>query len=255
MAPLKLYANVQGKFDVKRVVDDKVHEKVRNRTLEAERQRTERKTIMLEAPPPDLDKPTKKSKKATTTARRVVANATSSYASTSTKPAATPKESPNKAVDLSTMRSKVIHTLALGPTTAASVVRLCGSQHKEEVVSILRSVSTSCDWFQHSILNRAGAFTRSQSLCLRRKSTRAPHHFNSGSNHGVKFDPMSGQISVRNSDLECVDKLEWHSESCTSRKRTPSGVMRSRDPRARSRRQLLARRRKLVPAVLQRGMR
>ncbi|KAG2154367.1 uncharacterized protein EDB93DRAFT_1081312 [Suillus bovinus] len=49
-APLKLYANVMGKFIVDRQLGDKVTDKVRQQTIEAKKQHSERQTIMLDAP-------------------------------------------------------------------------------------------------------------------------------------------------------------------------------------------------------------
>lgn len=60
MAPLKLYANVTGKFMVERELGEKVQDKVRDRTQVAEKQRTERKVQMLDSP---LDIPAANGKK------------------------------------------------------------------------------------------------------------------------------------------------------------------------------------------------
>ncbi|KAG1762898.1 hypothetical protein EDD22DRAFT_889486 [Suillus occidentalis] len=49
-APLKLYANVMGKFIVDRQLGEKVTDKVRQQTIEAKKQHAERQTIMLDAP-------------------------------------------------------------------------------------------------------------------------------------------------------------------------------------------------------------
>lgn len=51
LAPLKLYANILGKFAVEPKLDTKMQDKVRDRTQEVERQRTDRQAIMLETPP------------------------------------------------------------------------------------------------------------------------------------------------------------------------------------------------------------
>lgn len=50
-APLKLYATVTGKFRVERQLDGSIEDKVRDRTQVAEKQRTERKVLMLDTPP------------------------------------------------------------------------------------------------------------------------------------------------------------------------------------------------------------
>ena len=51
MAPLKLYATVTGKFNVERVLDSKITDKIRNQTQALEKQRNERKIQVLDAPP------------------------------------------------------------------------------------------------------------------------------------------------------------------------------------------------------------
>ncbi|KZT10750.1 uncharacterized protein LAESUDRAFT_755424 [Laetiporus sulphureus 93-53] len=51
MAPLKLYANVLGRFFVERELGEKIESLVRDRRIEAEKQRTERKAIFLDTPP------------------------------------------------------------------------------------------------------------------------------------------------------------------------------------------------------------
>ncbi|KAJ7132853.1 hypothetical protein C8R43DRAFT_930192 [Mycena crocata] len=53
MAPLKLYANITGKFTVERDLSN-VQDKIRTTTLTAEKTRKEHRTTMLDAPPPDL---------------------------------------------------------------------------------------------------------------------------------------------------------------------------------------------------------
>lgn len=63
--PLKLNALITGKFMVERELDPKLQNKIRGRVIEAEKQRTERKTIILENPPnTKVAKNTKKPKPA-----------------------------------------------------------------------------------------------------------------------------------------------------------------------------------------------
>lgn len=50
-APLKLHAIVTGKFRVERQLNGTIEDKIRDRTQVAETQRTERKVLMLDAPP------------------------------------------------------------------------------------------------------------------------------------------------------------------------------------------------------------
>lgn len=51
MAPLKLYATITGKFNVERVLDSKITDKIRHQTQALEKQRNERKIQVLDAPP------------------------------------------------------------------------------------------------------------------------------------------------------------------------------------------------------------
>ena len=150
MAPLKLHANVIGNFKFGQAVDS-LHERYRNKTLEAERQRTERKTIMLDAPPPEVSKPPKgKTKKDTAAARRAAASSTPSHASTSARPPPPTTSlipSSSSAGDKSSTRARLIHCLALKPRTGEQVLRLCGgnelsTQTKQELRTLIRSVST-----------------------------------------------------------------------------------------------------------------
>ncbi|KAI0744139.1 hypothetical protein C8Q80DRAFT_1185254 [Daedaleopsis nitida] len=83
MAPLKLYANVIGKFMVERELGEKVQESVREATLGAEKARTERKAIYLDKPP-DLSHTGKVKKKDAAPVRR--APQTSNFAISSSKP-------------------------------------------------------------------------------------------------------------------------------------------------------------------------
>lgn len=50
-APLKLYANVVGKFSVERVLGNGVRDKVRESTQDAANQRNSRTTVFMETPP------------------------------------------------------------------------------------------------------------------------------------------------------------------------------------------------------------
>jgi len=59
-APLKLYANVVGKFSVERELADGLREKIRESTQDAANQRNSRTTVFIEKPP---DLPSTSSKK------------------------------------------------------------------------------------------------------------------------------------------------------------------------------------------------
>ena len=136
-APLKLFGNVIGKFRVERQLDEKVEESVRDRTLEAAKQRTERKAIYLDTPP-DLSYSSSKTgtKKKTTTASRTTVQA-KSYAVA--KPSPPPPRDAHPAASSSTSmvdqdtRKRMIHWLALKPRTMSNiVVNCCGRNHTEE---------------------------------------------------------------------------------------------------------------------------
>jgi hypothetical protein len=74
MAPLKLYANVTGKFMVERELGEKVQDKVRDRTQVAEKQRTECEVQMLDSPL-DLPRANGKKRKAPSTSSSLLKQA------------------------------------------------------------------------------------------------------------------------------------------------------------------------------------
>ncbi|KAI0769768.1 hypothetical protein BD413DRAFT_694384 [Trametes elegans] len=135
-APLKMYANVIGKFMVERQLGEKVEGSVRDRTQEAEKLRTERKTILLDTPL-DLGNPSSKAKgRRDASAPRRPAVASSSHSASAARgsrvasplPGASSHANGSAVVDLSSTRSRLIHCLALKPRTTENVVRMCGGQ-------------------------------------------------------------------------------------------------------------------------------
>lgn len=121
--PLRLNAIITGKFLVERELDPKVQDKVRDRTIQAEKQRTERATIILEngLPPP---KPPKALKKAKNITRRIPP------VSSTPVPVRPPKKLsplPQSLTDRdATVRTRVVHCLALKHRNTFEVARLVG---------------------------------------------------------------------------------------------------------------------------------
>ncbi|KII92182.1 hypothetical protein PLICRDRAFT_172308 [Plicaturopsis crispa FD-325 SS-3] len=138
MAPLKLHANVIGKFTIERDLDEAdIGGKLRESAREAEKQRSERKTIMLEQPP--VLPATNKKRKAPAAANPIVKKPTQSdrlrNASASSTPArvgspqtsapAPTSDQPDPARDRM-LRFLVTNEIATNAVTADEVVRAIG---------------------------------------------------------------------------------------------------------------------------------
>lgn len=166
--PLKPYATVVGKFRVQRELGEKVQETVRDRTLEAEKQRTERKAILLDTPP-DLSyraQKTKTKKHVVSVTRTTIP--AKSYVSSS-KPSPLPSSSSRtstaaplpssssrplraptpvmSSVDRDT-RTRLIHCLALSPRSMSTVLNMClgkdrTEEQEQEIVVLLEQVSST----------------------------------------------------------------------------------------------------------------
>lgn len=137
-APLKLYANVTGKFTVERELGKDIQDKVRERTRQVEEQRTERKVQMLDMPldmkqvngkkrkPPPASASLLKKAAHNDHLRNAAANTPSRVASplsvtTAAKGAADrDKESP--------VRRRMVQYLAISPRLTDEVTRAIGGQ-------------------------------------------------------------------------------------------------------------------------------
>jgi RNA polymerase II elongation factor ELL len=149
MAPLRLHANVIGKFTVERELGEKVTGKVRDRTLVAEKQRSERKAIMLDAPPA-LSATNGKKRKATQASSSMFRNPIKSGNDhfNRTAPSAPPQSRltvPPPTEDINSPRMRLIHCLALSPRLSDDVLRLVGGanaspSYKQELLAILHEV-------------------------------------------------------------------------------------------------------------------
>lgn len=161
MAPLKLYANVTGKFTVERELGEKVQDKVHNRTIVAEKQRTERKVLMLDSPPhiPQVNGKKRKAPNSVSSSllkkaahndhirnvSSVSTAAPSRVASplpppASTAPPTTAKESPT--------RRRMVQYLAIAPRSTDEVMRAvggadCDSAKRRALFEILTEVCPS----------------------------------------------------------------------------------------------------------------
>jgi RNA polymerase II elongation factor ELL len=165
-APLKLYANVKGKFIVDQVLGAKVTDKVRQQTMEAKKQHSERQTIMLETPPVPAGGVKNLKRKAPGSGTVVKKNAQSHTlrvppASTvvSRKVSPTPNTSSKPNADV---RRRLVHFLAVEPReTDLAVARVCGNNcdatARANLLSILEHVSIyHSTAFPQSIVNDAG---------------------------------------------------------------------------------------------------
>ncbi|KAI0645557.1 hypothetical protein C8Q79DRAFT_1070849 [Trametes meyenii] len=152
MAPLKMYANVIGKFMVERQLGEKVEGTVRDRTLEAEKERKERKVQYLDAPP-DLTYPGKGKRKDAAAPRRPVAVSAphSIPSSTRVSRVASPLPGTSSHANGSTnevppTKARLIHCLAIKPRTTEAIFTMCAGrdptpQMKKELITLLRNVA------------------------------------------------------------------------------------------------------------------
>ncbi len=136
---------------VERELGEKVQRAVRDRTLIAERQRTERKTILLDAPPVSSVKSTniKKRKEPPNARRLAVPDTHRSLSGSSTLQSsrvASPRPPPSPARDPSA-RQRLIHFIALQHRTTEDVYRQVGGEDadavtKRQLTSLLNEVKS-----------------------------------------------------------------------------------------------------------------
>ncbi|KAG0700840.1 hypothetical protein DFH29DRAFT_876312 [Suillus ampliporus] len=150
-APLKLYANVMGKFIVDRQLGEKVTDKVRQQTIEAKKQHSERQTIMLDAPliPAGGAKNLKRKAPGSGTVvkktiQRDTLRAPSASTVTARKISPIPQTASSKAN--ADVRRRLVHFLAVEPReTDLAVARVCGNNcdatARTNLLSILEEVA------------------------------------------------------------------------------------------------------------------
>lgn len=152
-AALKLNANVVGRLAVERgKLNDKITKQIHNSTVAANEEKSKRKIIVLDAPPPmTTAKGTKRKAPAKSTGAASVLASTSYSASTRSLPApepakqvTSPSPSPTKE-GVSPIRTRLVHFLALGPQTAMNILKSIGGgttdkQVRSKIVECLNEV-------------------------------------------------------------------------------------------------------------------
>lgn len=151
-APLKLYADIAGKFTVERELNGKTESKVQQSTADAQKTKSERRIVLLDNPPaltPSATKskssaPPKKRKPAVSapiaaTVRRVPHVVRAKYEGSS---AAHPQSPPHSLPSSQSspvppaMRAQMIHLLAKGPRTKEAVLSQVGGPSASESLRV-----------------------------------------------------------------------------------------------------------------------
>lgn len=149
-APLKYYADVTGKFIVERKLGEDVEDKLRGRTIVAEKHRLDRKAIYLDAPPVNLNT-NKKRKEAPPPARK-----TAPLPHRKNLAAPAPSQSPrvgsasplpptnsSSGDAAQSLRNRLIHCLAIRPRSTETLTRMTnGGNSDKEYFDLLREVCT-----------------------------------------------------------------------------------------------------------------
>lgn len=157
-APLKLYANVMGKFIVDRQLGEKVTDKVRQQTIEAKKQHSERQTIMLDVPL--ISAAGTKSLKRKTPGSGTVVKKSAQRDTLRTPAASTPvarKISPMPQTASSKanadIRRRLIHFLAVeARETDLTVSRVCGRECDDTARANLLNILEEVDMHRSSLI-------------------------------------------------------------------------------------------------------
>ncbi|OCH85105.1 hypothetical protein OBBRIDRAFT_798526 [Obba rivulosa] len=122
---LKYYGSIHGKFIVERELDEKVEDRVRHRTQVAEKERTERKTIALNAPPPGVASSKPKKKKAPMFINKPAPVVEPRRDPPTTSHASTSRTALSRPSDLvpSTVRYRLVHYIGVESRTEAAILR------------------------------------------------------------------------------------------------------------------------------------
>ncbi|CAL1706648.1 unnamed protein product [Somion occarium] len=149
-APLKLQANIIGKFVVNRELDQRLQNKLRGSAAAAEKQREERQIQILDEPP-IMSKPgakkakeaagTKKTRKTGTTVTTVKSTTTRDRSFSPSLPA---EEKNYKVIGDPSTRRRLVHCLAIQPRDTIEVVNMvggkdCDAATKNELFQILKT--------------------------------------------------------------------------------------------------------------------
>jgi hypothetical protein len=158
-APLKLTANVVGKFMVERELGGRVERAVRDRTQQAEKQKQERKIELLDVPLPHVasTKPaqSKKSKQNAKPQKSTPAGfaqpdphrSLSGTSSLQPSRVASPRPSPRPANSTPSARSRLVHCVALQFRTSDEILNMVAgsdSVARKEVSTLIPEVRLTC---------------------------------------------------------------------------------------------------------------
>jgi len=131
-APLKLYANITGKFAIERQLDDRITDKVRASAADAQNQRAGHTTIFVKTP---SDLPNgKKNKDAPMFRKSVKPTPATSTASSSSSALHVPPQPQRSKEALQDIRNRMIRCIAAAPRTSEQVVKLVGGNDSSTAV-------------------------------------------------------------------------------------------------------------------------
>jgi len=130
--PLKLYANITGKFAIERQLDDRITDKVRASAADAQNQRAGHTTIFVKTP---SDLPNgKKNKDASMFHKSVKPTPATSTASSSSSASHVPPQPQRSKEALQDIRNRMIRCIAAAPRTSEQVVKLVGGNDSSTAV-------------------------------------------------------------------------------------------------------------------------
>ncbi|KAF8813583.1 hypothetical protein BYT27DRAFT_7083347 [Phlegmacium glaucopus] len=159
-APLKLFANVVGKFTVERELHDDVCDKLRENTQDAVNQRMTRTTQLIDTPP-DIQPHSKKRKEPPPPSTMFRKPIRQSDKLISTSGASNPANAPVRTSAQGSregsmsLRTRVVHHLAIADRTEDEVVRLvggadCSPLYRREIHEHLEQLATTSSGGQPS---------------------------------------------------------------------------------------------------------
>ncbi|KAG8214108.1 hypothetical protein J3R82DRAFT_10868 [Butyriboletus roseoflavus] len=145
MAPLKLYANVVGKFMVERQLGDRVTGKVRQQTMVAKQQHMERQAILLDQPPIPVSAKNGKRKMpgSGTVLKKTLPSDQLRLASRKVSPL--PQNTPSSKAGAD-VRSRLVRCLAISPRLSDDAVKMVGGANiglstRQDLLALLEDVS------------------------------------------------------------------------------------------------------------------
>lgn len=129
-APLKLYANVIGKFMVERQLGERMQNKMRDRTQQAEKQRLERKTQLLDAPlaiPSTTKSAASKKPKVVSVKRAAPPESRMLSTTSSSQPSRMVSPRPPVSTETPGLKERLIHCAALQDRTTEELIKMLAS--------------------------------------------------------------------------------------------------------------------------------